>query len=485
MSITNPIMQHAAFVVAHLIRAIMWGTTREALGEHRYARRQAELTDNLASLVAQAETPFAFFTDLCTRFQVDPGDVDRGGRRGPIEIRLDGQWVRWDSALRGLPLEVIRLVVNDCPPFLATFALHPLYLGKTEGEERSRIDHEREAELFDREWPLLERGGWACTPSTDAIFAGRWMTLAHTVEPIHHGSEQKGGNTALFRTEPVCDPLAGCIHRHVPLIAGGSWRGQVRDLGMAAELRMRGLTKTDIPNQRLHELFSGGTLEKGSDAGGVDLALREKLRRISPMWDLFGGVSGQQIMEGRLHVGDMMVVCQENAWRCYDLVQPTGKDGQPLTMEAWSEKLMRADQLMSGSRFGTRRAHKEIGDSDGVQMIFRDQVLLAGTPLVHTVGLYCLDAVTELHRATLAHLLNIFRMQQAKVGAKGARGMGGITFGDYQPVHGQVALGSDEAYLEHLKATQAEAVAFLRGDGASTPAARGRRKSKEPATAEG
>jgi hypothetical protein len=478
-------MQRVAFIIAHLIRAIMWATSRESLGEHRYGRRHAELTNNLAGWVAQAETPYSFFAELCTRFEVDPSDVDRGGRRGPIEIHLDGDWVRWDRALVGIPLEAIRLVVTDCPPFLGTFAIHPLYLERSEGQERARIDHAEEAKLFEREWPLMERGGWACTPSTAAIFAGRWMALVHTIEPLHHGSEQKGGNTAMFRTEPVCDPLAGCIHRNVPLIAGGSWRGQARDLWMAEELRLRGLTKVDLPNWRLHELFSGGTLEKGADAAGVDLGLREKLRRLSPMWDLFGGVSGQQIMEGRLHIGDMIVVCRENAWRCHDLVKPTDKSGKPIPLDDWASKLMRADQLLSGSRYGTRKAHKEIADSEGVQMIFRDQTLVVGTPMIHTLGLYCIDAVTELHRAALAHGLKVFRDRQAKVGAKGSRGMGGITFGDYQPVHGQVDLGDDTAYLEHLKATQEEAIAFLRGEGeaASTPA-RGRRQRK-PAAAVG
>lgn len=458
-------LQRIAFIVAHLIRALMRGATKEALGEHRFARRQTELNDNLMNIVVQSKTSFEFFGELARRFGVDPGDAARGTHRGPIEIMLDNAWIRWDAALAQVPHDLLRLVLSDCPTFFATFALHPMFVDKTDATESSRIDYEAEAALFEREWPTGDDEGWRWTPPTDAIFAGRWAAMLTTIEPLHHGADQKTGNVSTFRTEPTHDPLTGRVHKQVPLITGGAWRGQARDLWMADALALLGLDKRDIPNGRLHELFSGGTLEKGADSATVNVALRETTRRLLPMWDLLGGVTRAQVMEGRLHAGDMMVVCKENAWRCWDLVRPRSPSGELMPLADWVPLLKRAEQYLSGTRFGTRMAHREIPESDGAQMIFHDQVLLVGTPIVHTLGLYCLGAVTSLHRSTLARGLRVFQEQRAKIGAKGSRGMGGVTFGAYEPVHGPVELPSDEEYLAYVAEHTEESREFLTSTG--------------------
>ena len=58
LDITRPIMmQRAAIIVAHLIRAVMWAVRREDVGEHRYGRIDLDVTPQ------QKEKAFAWFSN--------------------------------------------------------------------------------------------------------------------------------------------------------------------------------------------------------------------------------------------------------------------------------------------------------------------------------------------------------------------------------------------------------------------------------------
>lgn len=88
--------------------------------------------------------------------------------------------------------------------------------------------------------------------------------------------------------------------------SGNAWRGQLRDL--CASYMLDALGDVRVPLDTFHLLFSGGRI---GGAQNTDIAQARRMRAAIPMIALFGGGVGNQILQGKLRVGNCYPVCAE------------------------------------------------------------------------------------------------------------------------------------------------------------------------------
>ena len=126
--------------------------------------------------------------------------------------------------------------------------------------------------------------------------------------PLHHGGDEKTGAETLLRRNKF---VVNNDVIEVPYISGNAVRGVLRRMVMADFLELAGY---QITNLRLyHALFTGGILESVDEknSGIIDMGLKQKIIRLLPPIALFGTSLGNQIIEGKLHVGLLLPVCNE------------------------------------------------------------------------------------------------------------------------------------------------------------------------------
>lgn len=88
--------------------------------------------------------------------------------------------------------------------------------------------------------------------------------------------------------------------------SGNAWRGQLRDL--CASYMLSRLGDALVPLDTFHLLFSGGRI---GGAQNTDIAQARRMRAAVPMIALFGGGVGNQILQGKLRVGNCYPICRE------------------------------------------------------------------------------------------------------------------------------------------------------------------------------
>lgn len=121
--------------------------------------------------------------------------------------------------------------------------------------------------------------------------------------PLSHIGETISTTTYLVQ-EPILQPDGS--NEEVFCYSGNAWRGQLRDL---ATIYM--LEKLASPRVRLdvfHLLFAGGAI------GGeqvVDVEAARRWRRVIPVLAILGGGVGNQILPGKLRVGNCYPLCIE------------------------------------------------------------------------------------------------------------------------------------------------------------------------------
>jgi hypothetical protein len=276
-----------------------------------------------------------------------------------------------------------------------------------------------------------------------------FRTVWTLTSPMHHGADEKHGNVNLFRRHRVHDPLTGTV-AYVPFMAGNAARGLMRDEMMGQYLGLLGLRSTEIPTARAHAMLAGGAVDSGADTAKVNNPIRRRARELCPPWDLLAGCTDQQIMGGRARIGDAMLVCRENAWIAHEAVAPD------VDREVFAASLPVAAE-MTQLRLGTRQTHRDIEDSDGVQMLFNVELLMSGYQMLHTFQLYGIDGVDPVTASCFNHFLRGFQ-EIGIVGAGAARGLGMIAFDPYQPGPGTPELPPMELYLDYVEKRKQEMI---------------------------
>src|SRR5690606_26982385 len=191
----------------------------------------------------------------------------------PVEAWLPEGRIRWDRALSLMDHGVMRIVIQESPEFLATFA-------RDWGDD----PHEdAEFELF----PVPEETSTFVPELPETLIApSRYRALWTLTGNFHHGADVKSGNVNLFRRQLSWDALSGKLCQ-VAFVAGNAIRGHLRDLAMGRYLQLLGLKSKDIPSHRAHSMLAGGSIEQGADTATVNNIVRSEARDKCPPWDLF------------------------------------------------------------------------------------------------------------------------------------------------------------------------------------------------------
>lgn len=245
------------------------------------------------------------------------------------------------------------------------------------------------------------------------------------------------------RRMPLYCPSEGALV-DLPYITGNAVRGHLRRLLMRDMLRLADYRIDAMPPtgaRRLwHALMSGGQLESTDETtGGLDLAMRKRLRDTIPPIGLLGTAVGNQIISGCLVVEHMMPVCREYASYIPHIDDP--RKEQPVRM-------------FLSTAFHTRRDDREYEsekpDAQAVQMKVQFECMVAGTLFVHGFELREASAVET---ACLGRALDLWETEPT-VGGKASTGYGRLAL-DYQN------RPSAEAYVAYMAEHAEDVVACL------------------------
>lgn len=130
-----------------------------------------------------------------------------------------------------------------------------------------------------------------------------WLVLR---SPLQHGGDKSFGTTRLFRAQKVVCPDG--VVRRIPVYSGNAVRGLLRDI---AAHQLLDALNVQVPPHVFDFLTSGGTLTASSAQKTLNLDRARELQRAVPMVGLFGGGTGNQIMEGKLIFLQGMPICSE------------------------------------------------------------------------------------------------------------------------------------------------------------------------------
>ena len=244
---------------------------------------------------------------------------------------------------------------------------------------------------------------------------------------LHHGGNIKTGSQSMLRRIKF---YANGKFVEIPYISGNAMRGRLRRLGMGDLLQRLGY---EMENLRLHHiLFSGGTLTTVStkDTGTIDFDLRRKVQEYLPMISLFGTAMGNQIMAGKLVVGNMVPVCKELGTGEYSVNE----------FLDWTYQTRKDDLHLEREE-----------DEQAQQMLYEFEVFVPGTVFEHSFTLLQPD---ELELSAFGHLMKLLE-DSPFVGAMAAVGMGKIKL-DYEE------FPKPDMYLEFLNQKKDEITEVLR-----------------------
>lgn len=153
-----------------------------------------------------------------------------------------------------------------------------------------------------------------------------WTLLS----PLSHIGESVGPDSYLA-TQSILDPFGRPIE--VFTYSGNAIRGMLRDSG--AKYFLDNLSGEDatvqVPLEVFYLLWSGGAI------GGrqtIDIDQARKIRQAVPHLSIFGGGVGNQILPGKLNVGDALPLCSETQHLLPENVrEPGGVSWRAMTAE--------------------------------------------------------------------------------------------------------------------------------------------------------
>ena len=250
--------------------------------------------------------------------------------------------------------------------------------------------------------------------------------------PISHGGNIKtGSQTMLRRIKYYVDGK----FIEIPYISGNALRGRLRRMSFLDLFQLIGFK---MENLKLHHvLFSGGTLESvnSKDVGTIDFELRREIRDTLPMLSLLGTAIGNQIMAGKLIVGNIVPICKE------------------LNPIFGTEETHSIFEFLDQS-FQTRKddLHLEkTKDETATQMLYEFEVFVPGTVFSHS---FTLEDPTDLEVSAFGRMMELFK-KSPYIGAMKATGMA-----EFEVLYPN--LPSSELYVSFVKDNKDKIVAVLR-----------------------
>lgn len=257
----------------------------------------------------------------------------------------------------------------------------------------------------------------------------KWEAKITALAPISHNDEASLSTTTPFRRIKV--DVDGKIE-HIPVYTGNAWRGILRRHAAADFVKTLEIDK--LTQKQYHILFTGGMLDQGS-SGDIDLEFKRKLREMIPFMSVFGGATGNTVIQGKLIVGMLFPIAMETS-------QFTGIDSDRSIFE------------FLDTIFYTHRDDREIEAevNETVQMKYEIEVLVPGTVLV---GEIILQTDDEIEKSAFGAALRSW-LRDPYLGGRSAVGHGKIKV-EFDPAD----IPDPKPYHEYLQEHKKEILQFL------------------------
>lgn len=231
------------------------------------------------------------------------------------------------------------------------------------------------------------------------------------VEPISHIGETRSIDSKFNREKMMLSSKAGITKViEVPVISGNSLRGVLRRRAGYKFLELLGIKKEVLAEGLQHALFSGGMLKRGAEGGIIDTSFVSKVRQNVPYLSLFGTVLGQQMIQSKLDVGQLVPISCQTKGR-------TGIDSDISIYSLLDERAATRRDDMEDKTKGTQDP-----DEQKQQMRYTHEVLVAGTEFYHY---FTLKSCNEIEKGAFWSTIADF-CKYPKIGGLGCRGFGMI-----------------------------------------------------------
>lgn len=140
--------------------------------------------------------------------------------------------------------------------------------------------------------------------------SGKIEIRALALEPIHHGAGVSG-NVQILRQQEIVDGEGRRVR--VPFISGNSIKHRIRWGAVTHALETMGVEPGSLSKPVVDLLYSGGALTK--TGGSQKIGQGRELARLFPALGLLGYGAGNALVESRLSVRHLHLVCRENQGR--------------------------------------------------------------------------------------------------------------------------------------------------------------------------
>jgi hypothetical protein len=233
------------------------------------------------------------------------------------------------------------------------------------------------------------------------------------LEPISHIGSVRSIDSKFAREKMMLTSKSGITKViEIPVVSGNSLRGVLRRRAGYKMLELLGITKESLKEGLQHMIFSGGMLQKGAGGGIIDTQFITKMRQNLPIISLFGSVAGQQMIQSKMDVGQLIPIS----------CQTKGRTGVDSDISIYS---------LLDERPATRRDDMEDkpkgapDDEQKQQMRYTHEVLVAGTEFYHY---FTLKSCNGMEKGAFWSTLADFS-KYPKIGGLGCRGFGMIQLG--------------------------------------------------------
>jgi hypothetical protein len=260
----------------------------------------------------------------------------------------------------------------------------------------------------------------------------KYTGIITLLAPLSHNSDESLGVDTKFRRVKYFVDGEGV---EIPIYSGNAIRGILRRLAAKDFLERIGIEQTS--DRLYYALFTGGSIEKGSQQEFIEIGLRRELRRNMPFISLFGTAFQNEILSGLIDVGMAIPISRETA---------------PYTGVEEAKSIFE----MTTEIFYTRRDDLEDreGDKQGAQqMKYTIECLAPGVRLHHT---FTLTQANQIEQSCFGHVMSLLAIDPVLGGKSGVG-------------HGKVALSyapefPDPApYLKYLEDNKESIAKYVNG----------------------
>ena len=233
------------------------------------------------------------------------------------------------------------------------------------------------------------------------------------VEPLSHIGESLSIFSHFAKEKMLVSTKTGQRVIEVPVISGNSFRGVLRRRAGYKLLELLDIKKETLSESLQHAFFSGGILKKGAGNGVTDTQFVSKLRFNLPIISLFGSAIGQQMIQSKLDVGQLIPISCQTKSR-------TGIDSEISIYSLLDERPATRRDDMEDKTKGSQDP-----DDQKQQMRYTHEVLVAGTEFYHY---FTLKNFNDLEKGAFWSTLAEFS-KYPKIGGLGCRGFGMVQLG--------------------------------------------------------